>query len=53
MAPKTAVPKQPPIMRKKVVPEVAVPNSSYGTAFWTATTSTCMTRPSPKPNTTM
>ncbi len=28
MAPNTAVPKEPPIIRKKVTPEVAVPNSS-------------------------
>ncbi len=28
MAPNTAVPKDPPIIRKKVTPEVAVPSSS-------------------------
>ena len=28
MAPNTAVPNEPPIMRKKVTPEVAVPSSS-------------------------
>ena len=27
-APNTAVPKEPPIMRKKVTPDVAVPSSS-------------------------
>ena len=51
MAPNTAVPNEPPIMRKNVTPDVAVPSCSYGTAFWTATTRTCMTRPSPTPNT--
>ena len=53
MAPNTAVPNDPPIIRKKVTPEVAVPSSSYGTAFWTATVRTCRIRPSPSPNTTM
>jgi hypothetical protein len=36
-----------------VEPEVATPSSSYGTAFWAASTSTCMVIPRPKPSRTM
>ncbi len=53
MAPKTAVPKQPPIPRKNVALEVATPRSWYDTEFWTATTNTCMISPSPTPKTNM
>ena len=53
IAPKIAVPKAAPIVRKKVIPEVATPSSEWGTAFWAASTSTCMRQPSPAPSTTM
>jgi hypothetical protein len=49
--PRIAVPTEPPIDRNSVAPEVATPSCSYGTAFWTASTSTCMTIPSPRPTT--
>ncbi|MCK7470959.1 MAG: hypothetical protein MZU95_09345 [Desulfomicrobium escambiense] len=52
-APKTAVPKAPPIERKKVDPLVADPISRGGTEFCTARTSTCMTLPRPAPRTIM
>ena len=53
IAPSTATPNEPPIERNSVAPEVATPSISYGTAFWTASTSTCMTIPSPRPSTSM
>ncbi len=53
IAPKIAVPKAAPIVRKKVIPEVATPSSEWGTAFWAASTSTWMRQPSPAPSTTM
>lgn len=49
--PKMATPKDAPMDRKKVAPDVATPRSSYETAFCTISTSTCMTSPSPSPNT--
>ncbi len=53
IAPKIAVPNEPPIDRKNVAPEVATPSSLCGTAFWTMMTSTCMTPPMPMPSTSM
>ncbi len=53
MAPKIAVPKDPPIDRKNVAPEVATPSSLCGTAFCTMMTSTCITPPRPMPRTSM
>jgi hypothetical protein len=52
-APKIAVPTEPPTERKKVAAEVATPRSPRSTLLCTASTSTCMTRPSPSPSTTM
>jgi hypothetical protein len=49
--PNTAVPTEPPIPRSSVTPDVAVPSTAYGTLFWTASTSTCMTRPRPRHST--
>lgn len=49
--PKMATPKDAPMDRKKVAPDVATPRSSYDTAFCTISTRTCMTSPSPSPNT--
>ena len=45
----TAVPRVPPIWRKKVADEVATPMSLGGTAFWIASTRVCMLKPSPRP----
>src|ERR1017187_6896385 len=53
LAPKAATPKEPPIERKNVEEDVATPSWLRGTAFCTATTSTCMTPPMPTPRTTM
>ena len=53
MAPKIAVPKDPPIERKKVAAEVATPSSLCGTAFCTMRTRTCITPPRPMPRTSM
>ncbi len=53
IAPKTATPTEPPTWRNSVDPEVATPSSSYGTAFWAASTSTCIVIPSPSPSTSM
>ena len=53
MAPKIAVPNEPPIDRKNVAPDVATPSSECGTAFCTMMTSTCMTPPMPMPSTSM
>ena len=51
IAPKIETPTAPPIWRKSVEPDVATPSISYGTAFWAARTSTCMTSPRPSPST--
>ena len=48
MAPKMATPKELPIDRKKTLDEVAVPRSSSAAAFWMATISTGMIRPTPR-----
>ena len=40
---------EPPVERNNVVPEVATPRLRYSTEFCTASTSTCITMPSPKP----
>ena len=53
IAPKIAVPNEPPIERKNVAPEVATPSSLCGTPFCTMITSTCMTPPRPMPSTSM
>ena len=37
------------MVRKNVDVAVATPSAEYGTAFCTATTSTCMTSPKPSP----
>jgi len=49
--PNTAAPKELPMVRKKVTPEVATPRSRYSTVFWTMIVSTCMDRPIPTPST--
>jgi hypothetical protein len=46
---KIAVPSVPPICRKNVAELVATPMSCGGTAFWMASTSVCMLKPSPRP----
>lgn len=51
--PKTAVPNALPSVRKKVTPEVAVPNCAYGTVFCTTIVSTCIARPIPRPRISM
>ena len=53
IAPKIAVPNDPPIERKNVAPEVATPSSLCGTPFCTMVTSTCMTLPRPRPRMSM
>ena len=53
IAPSVATPSEPPIERNSVAPEVATPRSEYSTAFCTASTSTCITIPSPNPSTNM
>ena len=53
IAPKIATPSEPPIERKNVAVEVATPTSRAGASFWTASTSTCITRPMPMPTTDM
>src|ERR1035437_568253 len=53
MAPKIAVPNDPPMDRKKVAPEGATPSSGEGTACWPISTSACTTQPSPTPSTNM
>ena len=53
MVPKRAVPKAAPMLRKKLMADVAAPMSSRGTEFWTARTRSCMTMPMPRPKTTM
>jgi hypothetical protein len=52
-APRIAVPSEPPIDRNSVAPDVATPSISYGTAFWTASTSTCIVKPRPRPRISM
>jgi hypothetical protein len=47
--PKTATPMAPPREEKNVAPEVATPRSAWGTAFWVASTRTCITMPMPAP----
>ena len=47
----TAVPTAAPISRKKLFALVAVPSSCGSTAFCTASTIVCMTRPRPAPRT--
>ena len=49
IAPTTEEPTAPPIWRKKLFVAVAVPTTRTGNEFCTMSTSTCMTRPSPKP----
>src|SRR5436190_18857664 len=53
IAPKIATPNEPPICRKRIAPDVATPMKRYSTAFCTASTSTCITIPSPSPTTSM
>ena len=53
IVPKSATPNAPPMLRKNVADAVATPTSCGRASFWTASTSTCMTRPSPTPTTTM
>ena len=53
IAPKIETPIEPPIWRNSVEPEVATPSILYGTAFWAASTSTCITIPRPRPSTSM
>ncbi len=53
IAPNSATPSEPPIERKNVAAEVATPTSFGGAQFWTASTSTCITRPMPMPTTSM
>ncbi len=53
IVPKSATPNAPPMLRKNVADAVATPMSSGRASFCTASTSTCMTRPSPTPTTTM
>ena len=48
----TAVPSVPPIWRKNSDDDVATPMSRTCTAFCTASTSGCMVKPSPSPNST-
>ena len=51
--PNTATPKELPMERKNVTPEVAAPRSRYCTAFCTTMVSTCITMPRPNPSTNM
>src|SRR5450759_5646207 len=51
IAPRIAVPRDPPMSRNSVAPEVATPRSRYSTSFCTAITRTCITIPSPTPST--
>ena len=53
IAPNSATPSEPPIERKNVAVEVATPMSLRRRAFWTTSTSTCITRPMPTPTTSM
>ena len=46
----TDTPIAPPMDRKNVTAEVAVPSSDGATAFCTASTSTCVTSPRPDPS---
>jgi len=49
--PNTAAPKELPIVRKKVTPDVATPRSAKSVVFCTIRTSTCMHIPMPVPRT--
>ena len=49
IAPKSAVPNEPPIWRKNATELVATPMSERSTEFCTTTISTCMVRPRPAP----
>jgi hypothetical protein len=53
MAPKMATPTEPPMERKKLTVEVALPRSAAGTEFWVARIKVCSVRPIPTPRTTM
>ena len=53
IAPKIDTPIEPPTWRIIVDPLVATPITDGLTAFCTASTSTCITEPSPRPSTTM
>ena len=53
IVPKIATPNAPPTPRKKVADAVATPMSCGRASFCTTSTSTCITRPSPTPTTTM
>ena len=48
--PKMAAPKELPMVRKKVTPEVATPRSEKLEVFCTTSTSTCMHSPIPEPS---
>ncbi len=50
-APNSDVPKAPPSDRKKVTAAVAVPIWVGATAFWVASTMSCMVMPIPAPST--
>ena len=51
MAPNSATPNDPPSDRKNCADEVATPRSRYSTAFWMASSETCITIPTPSPST--
>ena len=53
IAPNSATPSEPPMLRKNVAVEVATPMSRGGASFWTTSTITCITRPMPTPSTSM
>ncbi len=53
IAPKSAIPIEPPTWRKSIESAVATPMCFGSTEFWTARTSTCMTIPIPNPTTSM
>ena len=50
MVRKIAVPKVPPIERKKAAEAVATPIWEAGTEFWVASTRVCMQQPRPAPS---
>jgi hypothetical protein len=51
IAPKTDTPNEPPMLRKKVAPDVAAPRSAKSAEFCTAMTRTWMIKPREKPST--
>jgi hypothetical protein len=53
IVPNSATPMEPPIERKRIEPDVATPSCEPPTAFCTASTSTCIVIPSPRPTTSM